>query len=46
MAQLREDARRLLSQSYLAGLSLPEVEQLLRAAHRELANGPGARAKE
>ena len=36
MERLREDARNLLTQSYLAGLGLPEVMELLETAGREL----------
>jgi GntR family transcriptional regulator len=34
--QLREQARKLLSQAYLAGLRLPDVEKMLKEADREL----------
>jgi GntR family transcriptional regulator len=34
--QLREHARKLLSQAYLAGLRLPDVEKMLKDADREL----------
>lgn len=37
---LRNAARALLSQSYLAGLRLPDVIRLLRDADQELTNGP------
>ena len=37
---VRETARRLLSQAYLAGLRFPDVVKLLKEADRELAEGP------
>lgn len=37
--QIRETARRLLSQAYLAGLSLPAVAKILKDADRELTGG-------
>jgi GntR family transcriptional regulator len=37
---LREQARQLLTQAYLAGLGLPEVMELLGTAGRELDRGP------
>jgi GntR family transcriptional regulator len=36
----RQDARKLLSQAYLAGLRLPEVVTILKDADREIARGP------
>ncbi|MBZ5586342.1 MAG: GntR family transcriptional regulator [Acidobacteriia bacterium] len=36
MERLRQDARKLLSQAYLAGLRLPEIVELVRSANREL----------
>jgi len=41
--QLRERARQLLSQAYLAGLRLPDVEKMLKDADRELTGGAAAR---
>src|SRR5271168_673874 len=38
--QLQQTARRLLSQAYLAGLSLTDVVKLLDEADRELTDGP------
>jgi GntR family transcriptional regulator len=38
--QLQQTARRLLSQAYLAGLSLTDVVKLLHDADRELTDGP------
>jgi GntR family transcriptional regulator len=38
--RLREDARKLLAQAYLAGLGLPEMMELLASAARELDRGP------
>jgi GntR family transcriptional regulator len=38
--QLQEAARKLLSQAYLAGLDLKEAIALLKAADRELTEGP------
>src|ERR1017187_4850035 len=38
--RLRESARKLLSQAYLAGLHFTDVVQLLEAADRELTEGP------
>jgi GntR family transcriptional regulator len=47
LSHIREDARKLLSQSYLAGLNLPDLVEILKDAHRELAEGPApARRKE
>jgi len=40
IARLREDARNLLTQAYLAGLGLPEVMELLGSAVRELDCSP------
>jgi len=40
---LRERARQLLSQAYLAGLRLPDVEKMLKDADRELTGGAAAR---
>jgi GntR family transcriptional regulator len=40
--QLQQTARRLLSQAYLAGLSLTDVVKLLDEADRELTDGPAA----
>ena len=37
--QIRETARRLLSQAYLAGLSFPAVTKILKDADRELTGG-------
>ena len=45
IARLREDARNLLTQAYLAGLGLPEVMELLGSAGRELDGSP-AQTKE
>lgn len=42
-AALRTAARTLLSQSYLAGMRLPDVIRLLRDADQELMNGPSPR---
>ncbi len=36
MERLRQDARKLLSQAYLAGLGFSEVVELVRSANREL----------
>ena len=36
MDRLRQDARKLLSQAYLAGLRFPEIVELLRSANREI----------
>lgn len=45
--QLRQSARHLLAQAYLAGLSFPDVVKLLKAIDRELTEGPSvAREKE
>jgi len=41
--QLREAARRLLSQAYLAGLRFSDVEKLLKNADREL-TGPAVKS--
>ena len=38
--RIRQDARKLLSQAYLAGLRLPEVVTILKDADREIARGP------
>lgn len=38
--QLQQSARRLLAQAYLAGLNLADAIELLKAADRELAEGP------
>jgi DNA-binding transcriptional regulator YhcF (GntR family) len=38
--QLRENARRLLSQAYLAGLQLPAVLKILEETDRELTGNP------
>jgi GntR family transcriptional regulator len=38
--RIRQDARKLLSQAYLAGLRLPEVVSILKEADREIARGP------
>ena len=46
LAQMREAARKLLAQAYLAGLGFPEVVKLLKEAGRDLAEGPRAREKE
>jgi GntR family transcriptional regulator len=44
--QIRETARRLLSQAYLAGLSFPAVAKILKDADRELTAGSsGSREK-
>ena len=48
--QLRETARKLLSQAYLAGLRFSAVEKLLKDADRELTGGsakntPGEKVK-
>src|SRR5271165_6011388 len=40
--QLRQSARRLLSQVYLAGLSFQEAVELLEQANHELTEGPRA----
>ena len=40
IARLREDARNLLTQAYLAGLGLPEVMELLGSTGRELDGSP------
>jgi GntR family transcriptional regulator len=40
--RVRESARKLLSQAYLAGLDLADVTELLEAADRELTEGPAA----
>jgi GntR family transcriptional regulator len=40
--KIRAGARRLVSQSYLAGLRLPDVMKLLEEAGREIAEGPAA----
>ncbi len=45
IGRLREDARKLLTQAYLAGLNLPEVLELLQGADRELVRSP-AQTKE
>ena len=37
--QIRETARRLLSQAYLAGLNFPAVAKILKDADRELTGG-------
>jgi GntR family transcriptional regulator len=37
--RIRQDARRLLSQAYLTGLTLAEVTQILEDADRELTRG-------
>jgi GntR family transcriptional regulator len=39
---LRQSARRLLSQAYLAGLSLQDAVKLLEQADRQLTEGPPA----
>jgi len=39
LTQLGEDARKLLSQAYLAGLRMADVIDLLIAADREIADG-------
>lgn len=39
-AQLKNAARALLSQAYLAGVRLPDVIKLLHEADRELTDGP------
>ncbi len=36
LERLRQDARKLLSQAYLAGLGFSEVVELVRSANREL----------
>jgi GntR family transcriptional regulator len=46
LAPVRETARKLLTQAYLAGLGLPEVVDLLRQQDRELSAGPGSREKQ
>jgi DNA-binding transcriptional regulator YhcF (GntR family) len=38
--QLRETARKLLSQAYLAGLDFPAVLKILKDADREIIGGP------
>ena len=38
--RIRQEARRLLSQAYLAGIGLPEVTEILKSADRELTHGP------
>jgi len=40
--QIRQSARRLLSQAYLAGLGFQEVVKVLEEADRELTEGPPA----
>ena len=40
LAPVRETARKLLTQAYLAGMPLPEVMDLLRQADREITTGP------
>jgi GntR family transcriptional regulator len=40
LAPIRETARKLLSQAYMAGLRLPEVIELLRQADREITGAP------
>ena len=40
--EIRETARRLLSQAYLAGLSFPAVAKILKDADRELTGGVSA----
>ena len=42
LAPVRETARKLLSQAYLAGMRLPEVVELLRQADRDITAGPPA----
>jgi GntR family transcriptional regulator len=37
--EIRDTARRLLSQAYLAGLSFPAVAKILKDADRELTGG-------
>ncbi|MEI9970992.1 MAG: hypothetical protein WDO73_02485 [Ignavibacteriota bacterium] len=38
--ELQQSARRLLAQSYLAGLTLADTHKLLEEADRELTEGP------
>jgi GntR family transcriptional regulator len=45
LAPVRETARKLLAQAYLAGMRLPEVVEVLRQADREITAGP-AKEKE
>ena len=40
LTMMRQSARALLSQAYLAGLRLPDVVRLLKDADQELTNGP------
>jgi GntR family transcriptional regulator len=40
MDRIRQEARRLLSQAYLAGLRFAEVTEILEDADRELTRGP------
>ena len=45
LAPVRESARKLVAQAYLAGLRLPDVIALLREADRELSEGPKQKEK-
>ena len=40
LGRIRQDALKLLSQAYLAGIRLPEVVSILREADREITRGP------
>ncbi len=40
MERIRQDARKLLSEAYMAGLRLAEVAAILKEADREIAHGP------
>ncbi len=41
--QIADDARKLLTNAYLAGLQLSDVTRIIRDADRELTNGSGPR---
>lgn len=45
MEHVRETARRLLSQAYLAGMEFADVVRTLKDAERELADGPRVKEK-
>jgi GntR family transcriptional regulator len=44
--RIRQEARNLLSQAYVAGLGLPEVIELLKNTDRELTRGAQKRERE